>query len=116
MLSTDSELPWLRDGAGRPHGKSTRIAAVRTINHLALDRSVLRECVWSQHASGWTDPTTGTMWLFGGEYFGHEHASEPVLNDLWRLDVDDTQSSSPVLWALRSREHTCSGLHRPTPP
>ena len=47
------------------------------------------------------------MWLFGGLYFGHTALSQPVLNDMWRLDVDESAASPSVTWhRVSSDDHS----------
>ena len=61
------------------------------------------------YASSWStgdEVTSGHLWLFGGEYFGATPGAVPTLNDLWRLNINDT-AASPVVWTrVQPDNHT----------
>ena len=53
----------------------------------------------------------------GGSYFGQVDGSATVLNDLWRFNVDDTQTPPMVNWTkVQTNDHSSQvGLNRPEP-
>ena len=92
-----AQLPWAKQTAvpvvatsGQPivgYGDSQNVPAARS------------------HATSWSTDASH-LWLFGGQYFATAHGRQnaPVLNDLWRLDIQEDSISwhridyQPLAW------------------
>ena len=69
------------------------------------------------YASSWStigDVTPGHLWLFGGEYFGATPGAVPTLNDLWRLDINDT-AAVPAVWTRMQPDNHTEHIAAPRP-